>query len=136
MHRIDRVVAFQWGDGKYGKAIYGAHVYLEPVAGGYSVRAAVHIGGYDYLDDLGEIGKAATQAEAREKWGHIEFRPGGLHIGNYLLPRERMESHRWPGRPTCRRKPRGGWPPAGFGRAHGLRELVDSGGGIRFRDVR
>jgi hypothetical protein len=94
IHRIDRVVAFQWGDGKYGKAFYGAHVYLEPVSGGYSVRAAVHIGGYDYLDDLGEIGKAATQTEAREKWGTIEFRPDGLHIGGYFLPRERMEDHR------------------------------------------
>jgi len=64
------------------------------VADGFPVRAAVHIGGSGYLDDLGEIGKAATRAEAVENWGHIEFRPDGWHIGSYFLSRERMENHR------------------------------------------
>jgi len=93
--RIDRVVAIAWGDGKYGDAFYGADVYLEPAAGGYSVRARVYIGrGNNYFTDCGEIGKAADDVEAVKKWGKIEFRPDGLHIGDYFLPREQMESHR------------------------------------------
>jgi len=93
--RMDRVVAMAWGDGKYGQAFYGAQVSLEPAASGYTVRARVYIGrGNDYFYDCGSIGKAADDVEAVKKWGTIEFRPDGLHIGDYFLPRERMESHR------------------------------------------
>ena len=42
--RLDRVVAMSWGDGKYKSSFYGAHVYLEPAADGYAVRARVYIG--------------------------------------------------------------------------------------------
>ena len=93
--RLDRVVAFRWGDGKYGDAFYGAQVYLDPLPAGYSVRARVYIGrGNDYFEDLGEIGTAADDTEAVKKWGAIEFLPDGLHIGVYFLPRERLEAHR------------------------------------------
>ena len=93
--RMDRVVAMAWGDGKYGEAFYGAQVYLEPDASGYSVRARVYLGrGNNYFYDCGSIGKAADDVEAVKKWGRIEFRPDGLHIGDYFLPREQMEAHR------------------------------------------
>jgi hypothetical protein len=93
--RLDRVVAMQWGPGKYGEAFYGAHVFLEPAAGGYSVRARVYIGrGNDYFHDCGELGRAASDLEAVRKWGRIEFRPDGVHIGDYFLPRARLEAHR------------------------------------------
>ena len=82
--RLDRVVAMSWGDGKYGEACYGAHVFLEPLPSGYSVRAMAHIGrGNGYFHD---------------RWGTIDWRDDGLHIGSgahhYFLPRAKMESHR------------------------------------------
>ena len=93
--RMDRVVAFAWGDGKYGKAFYGAQVYLEPAPAGVSVRARVFLGrGNSYFHDCGEIGRAKDDAEAVAKWGRIDFRSDGLHVGDYYLPRERLEAHR------------------------------------------
>lgn len=59
------VVAMNWGDGKYGPALYGAHVYLKPQASGYLVRARVYVGrGNDYFHDCGELGRVATDADA------------------------------------------------------------------------
>jgi hypothetical protein len=54
---IDRTIAMSWGDGKYGKNFYGAHVYVVPDESEYSVRARVLIGDFGYRDDLGEIGR-------------------------------------------------------------------------------
>ena len=102
--RIDRVVAMSWGDGGYGKAFYGAHVYLEPLdeRSGYGVRARVYIDRGDwfsaYLHDMGEIGRAATDEEAVARWGTLVWRPDGLQIGNgpdaAFLPRRELENHR------------------------------------------
>lgn len=97
--RLDRVVAMSWGDGKYGEACYGAHVFLEPLPSGYSVRAMAHIGrGNGYFHDCGELGTVRTDAEAVARWGTIDWRDDGLHIGSgathYFLPRAKMESHR------------------------------------------
>jgi hypothetical protein len=102
--RIDRVVAMSWGDGEYGKALYGAHVYLEPLEEqpGYSVRARVYISRgtfYSaYFHEMGEIGHAASSEEAVERWGTLLWRPDGLHIGTDpdapFLPRSKLESHR------------------------------------------
>lgn len=97
--RLERVVAMSWGGGKYGTAFYGAHVYLEPQAGGYSVRARVLIGrGRDYFHDCGELGRVRTDSEAVAKWGTIEWREDGLRIGSgpdtYFLPRAKLERHR------------------------------------------
>ena len=88
-----------WGDGKYGLSFYGAHVYLEPQSSGYSVRARVHIGrGNDYYHDCGTLGTVQTDAEAVARWGAIQWREDGLHIGSgtnhYFLARAEMESHR------------------------------------------
>ena len=97
--RLERVVAMSWGDGKYGPSFYGAHVYLEPQSGGYSVRARVYIGrGNDYFHDCGELGTVQTDSEAVARWGTINWREDGLHIGSgtnhYFLARAKMESHR------------------------------------------
>lgn len=96
---LERLVAVSWGDGKYGPAFYGAHVYLEPVTSGYSVRGRVYIGrGNDYFHDCGELGTVQTDAEAVARWGAIEWREDGLHIGSgtnhYFLARGQMERHR------------------------------------------
>jgi hypothetical protein len=96
---LGRLVAVSWGDGKYGPAFYGAHVYLEPVTSGYSVRARVYVGrGNDYFHDCGELGRVQTDAEAVARWGTIEWREDGLHIGrgtnHYFLPKAKLESHR------------------------------------------
>lgn len=97
--RLDRVVARKWGDGKYGPAFYGAHVYLEPVSGGYSVRGRVYIGrGNDYYQDCGELGTVQSDTEAVARWDTIDWREDGLHIGSgsnhYFLARASLESHR------------------------------------------
>lgn len=97
--RLERVVAMSWGDGKYGPAFYGAHVFLEPQAGSYSVRARVFIGrGNDYFHDCGELGRVQTDVEAVARWGRIEWREDGLHIGtgtnHFFMPRAQLERHR------------------------------------------
>lgn len=96
---VSKLLAVSWGDGKYGKAFYGAVVYLEPVAGGQAVKAQVQIGrGNPMFHECGEIGRAATAEEALAKWGKIEWKDSGLHIGSgakaYFLPRSILESHR------------------------------------------
>ncbi|MCX6897374.1 MAG: hypothetical protein NT105_01620 [Verrucomicrobia bacterium] len=100
--QLQRVVAMSWGDGWGGLAFYGAHVFLEPQAGGYSVRARVYIGRNDgcftYFHDCGELGRVQTDTEAVARWGRIEWREDGLHIGagtnHFFLPRARLERHR------------------------------------------
>ena len=97
--RLDRMIAMSWGDGKYGPAFYGARVYLEPESDGYSVKALVQIArGSPYFHDLGELGKVRTDAEAVARWGRIEWREDGLHIGNepdhLFFPRASLERHR------------------------------------------
>jgi hypothetical protein len=98
----EKTIAMSWGDGRGQKNYYGAQVYLVPGGfdGRYSVRAIVRIGpGNGYVHDCGELGRAATEAEAVEKWGKITWKEEGLFIGDpdaggYHLPRARMESHR------------------------------------------
>jgi hypothetical protein len=102
--RIDRVVAMGWGDGSPGRPSYGAHVYLEPLdeGGGYSVRARVYIGRgaaiVAYFHDMGEIGKAVTDAEAVARWGTITWRADGVQLGTgpdaAFLAREQLERGR------------------------------------------
>ena len=98
---IQNVVVFSWGDGKYGKAFYGAHVFLEPDENeeGYTVYARVYIGrNHDYYHDCGALGHVKTDAEAVVKWGTIEWKEDGLYIGKgkdrYYLARSKIESHR------------------------------------------
>lgn len=96
---LSKLLAVSWGDGKYGKAFYGAFVYLEPVTGGQRVKAQVQIGrGNPMFHECGEIGRAATAEEAVAKWSKIDWQDNGLHIGTgtntYFLPRAKLESHR------------------------------------------
>jgi len=97
--QVARIVAMSWGDGGYGPAFYGAHVYLVPLTSGYSVRARVYIGrGCDYYHDCGELGTVQTDTEAVARWGTIDWQADGLHIGSgpdsYFLARAKLESHR------------------------------------------
>lgn len=96
----DRTIAMSWGDGKYGKNFYGAHVYLVPEGDEYSVRARVLIGpGNNYYDDFQEIGRAKSVQEAIDRFGKIQWDEQGLKIGDpekggFYRPRVRLESHR------------------------------------------
>lgn len=93
--RIDRTVAIGW-DGE--RSFYGAHVYLEPLAAGYSVRGRVYIGRgdgvTDYFHELGELGTASTDAEAVQRWGDVRFAADGLHIGDFFMPKAKLQTHR------------------------------------------
>lgn len=96
--QLNRVVAMSWAGG-LEDAFYGAHVYLEPLAVGFSVRARVQIGrGNPMFHDCGELGKVETTSEAVARWGRIDWREDGLHIGrgtnHYFLSKGRLESHR------------------------------------------
>ena len=97
---VQRIVAMSWGDGRYGKAFYGAEVYLEPAANGYSVRGRVWIAhGGDYYHDLGQLGTVTTPAEAVARWGSIQWSDTGLTIGPgnpnpFVFTRAQLESHR------------------------------------------
>ena len=96
---VSRVLAVSWGDGKYGKAFYGAFVFLEPVEGGQAVKAQVQIGrGNPMFHECGELGRVASGEEAFAQWGRIEWQDDGLHIGTgtnaYFLPRAKLEAHR------------------------------------------
>jgi hypothetical protein len=67
--RLENVVAMSRDDGKYGPGFYGAHVYLEPQASGYSAQARVFVGrGNDSFHDCGELGSVATDADAVARW--------------------------------------------------------------------
>ncbi len=54
--------------------------------------------GNPYFHELGELGKVRTDAEAVARWGRIEWREDGLHLGNgpdhYFFPRASLERHR------------------------------------------
>jgi hypothetical protein len=92
---MERIIAVKWGDGRYGKAFYGAYVLLEPSGDGYLVRSRVYLGrGNDYYHDCGVIGTVSNDAEAVSRWGTIDWKDDGLHIGSYFLPRDRLENHR------------------------------------------
>ncbi len=93
--RDARVVAVAWGDSKYGHAFYGAVVSVDNERGAGAVRAVVHIGrGSSYIRDLGELGRVASVEEAVQRFGRVEFRDDGLHLGDYFLAREELEKHR------------------------------------------
>jgi hypothetical protein len=99
---IQRVVAISWGDGRYGEAFYGAHVYLEPRDDGYAVQARVYVGrstGWlTYSHDIGELGRVASAQEAVARWGEVQWSAEGLRLGkgegSYFLPRAEFENHR------------------------------------------
>lgn len=97
--QLDRVIVMSWGDGRYGPAFYGAHVWLEPIENGYSVRARVLLGrGNRSFYDVGELGQTTTDEEAVARWGEVRWRDDGLQLGtgvdSYFLPRAILENHR------------------------------------------
>ena len=86
------------GGGKYGPAVYLAEVYVEPQGTGFSANARVYIEGASYFHNCGVLGQVQTMAEANDRWGKIDWREDGLHIGTgtneYFLSRAKLESHR------------------------------------------
>lgn len=100
---VERMVAFKWRVPTLDSpSTYGAHVFLVPEGQGFSVRAKVHIdrsGPFmEYIHDCGELGQVATADEAVERWGQIEWRDDGLHLGygtnHFFLERRLLENHR------------------------------------------
>jgi hypothetical protein len=96
--RIQNTIAINWGDGRYGPAFYGAHVYVEPVGDAYSVQARVLISRGNYYHDMGELGRVVRLEEAVARWGRLEWTEDGLHVGSgadrVFLPRQQLENHR------------------------------------------
>ncbi len=89
------IVAMAWGDGAYGKAFYGAQVYVEPAGTRFVVHARIHLGhGNSLFHDCGLLGTEDSFAMAVERWGKINWEPDGLHIGTYFMPQSSVETHR------------------------------------------
>ncbi len=89
----------EWGDGKYGKRFYGAKLTLEPEPRGYAVRGVVLIApdsldDVSYRHDCGVIGHVPDLEQATKQYGVIDWKPDGLHVGKYFLPRAEFENHR------------------------------------------
>ena len=99
---VERMVAFEWRKPIPNTAPYGAHVFLVPLEQGFSVRAKVHVdrsGPFmEYVHDCGELGRVATADEAVDRWGRIEWKDDGLHLGSgtnhFFLERSLLENHR------------------------------------------
>jgi len=94
-----RLVALSWGDGRYGPAFYGAYVFLVPTDDGFSVQAQLKIGRDNFMyRECGELGRVRTTEEAVARWGNIEWKTDGLHIGRgsdeYFLSQKEVENHR------------------------------------------
>src|SRR5262245_17695046 len=102
---VSRTIAVTWGDGRFGRAFYGAHVFVleGEVDGQLAVHAVVYIDRPDrfvsYQHDCGEIGRVASWADAVSKFGTIRWSQEGLRIRDgsatdYVLGRAELENHR------------------------------------------
>lgn len=104
--QLERLVAVSWGDGKYGKAFYGAYVFYEDhdgQDGPLLVKLAVRIDRgtlwSQYAHDTRQLGVAKDAADAVEKWGVITWSDKGLTVGRtpenaHFFPRDDLERHR------------------------------------------
>ena len=85
MVTLEHSVTLRWSDGVFDDPPLGAHVFLEPHMDGKSVRLRVYIGRSQpqfYMPGrIGEIDVVRTAEGAAEKWGQIEWRSDGLHVG-------------------------------------------------------
>jgi hypothetical protein len=99
----DNLIAVSWGDGAYGKAFYGAYVFLVPTDSGFDVQAEIKIGRgtpmIQQTHEMGVIGHSDTAEEASEKWGNIVWTENALKIGDInngglVIKREVFEQHR------------------------------------------
>ena len=101
--RMDKLVAVSWGDGKYGKALYGAYVFYEEKDGQLVVKLSVRIdrGSFwtQYAHDTQTLGTVKDPVEAVARWGVITWTEEGLTVGmppgpTHLFPRAELEQHR------------------------------------------
>ncbi len=85
MVTLEHSVTLRWSDGVFDDPPLGAHVFLEPHMDGKSVRLRVYIGRSQpqfYMPGrIGEIDVVRTAEDAAKKWGQIEWRSDGLHVG-------------------------------------------------------
>jgi hypothetical protein len=101
--QLDHLVAVSWGDGKYGRALYGAYVFYEERDSQVLVKLSVRIdrGSFwsQYAHDTRTLGTAKDAADAVAQWGTITWSAEGLKVGSppgptHLFPRAELESHR------------------------------------------
>jgi hypothetical protein len=93
------LIAVSWGDGPYGRAMYGVYVYKgEEKENKIQVKAIVYTGRQNfyfisYYRDLGVIGMAENNDF--DAWGDIVWTPEGVAIGNeYFISKEILGEHR------------------------------------------
>jgi hypothetical protein len=99
----NHLIAASWGDGKFGKAFYGARVYYVPEGQQVRVWLAVQIDRgsvwTQYSHNPRLLGTAGSASEAVAKWGQLNWTERGLQVGSsagssYLFPTAELENHR------------------------------------------
>ena len=85
MVTLENSITLKWSDGIFDDPVLAAHVFLEPHMNGKSVRLRVYISRdrpqFYMPGQIGEIDVVHTPEEAVQKWGNIEWREDGLHVG-------------------------------------------------------
>lgn len=93
------LIAVSWGDGPYGRAMYGVYVYKgAEKEGKIQVKVRVYTGRQNfffisYYRDFGVIG--AAENNDFDAWGDIVWTPEGVAIGKeYFISKEILGEHR------------------------------------------
>ncbi|MEX9251776.1 hypothetical protein [Pseudenterobacter timonensis] len=93
------LIAVSWGDGPYGKAMYGVYVYKgAEKKGKVQIKVRVYIGRQDfyfisYYRDFGVVG--TVEKNNFDAWRDITWNPEGVAIGkDYFISKEVLGKHR------------------------------------------
>jgi hypothetical protein len=101
----DSTVVLEWADAEHEKTqsgykqFYGGHVYTVKRSDGLDVYCEIHIGSPAYNHDCGHLGRVQDLQTARSLWGHLEWTPDALIVGNIdnrglRVPRSDFQTHR------------------------------------------
>ena len=97
-------VAYSWSNGIDEKGsvtleqFYGAHIYTVRRSNGFDVYCEVNIGS-GIRHNCGHLGRVSTLVQARKLWGHVEWTPTDLIVGDpanrgIIEPRKTIQNHR------------------------------------------
>ena len=99
----NNILAVSWGDGPYGKKMYGAYVYKgAEIDDKVQVKLMIYISRQDfwfntYYMDFGVIGMDSRE-KIYDNWREVSWRPEGVYIGNasarYFISKVELANHR------------------------------------------
>lgn len=99
----NNLIIVSWGDGPYGKKLYGAYVYKgEEIGDKVQVKLMIYINHQNfnfisYYMDFGVIG-IDERNKVYDNWSRVDWRPEGVYIGNttarYFISKADLAKHR------------------------------------------